>query len=113
MNPKKALKTSLRSATQATDSTCSGCRANNAATNALFQVASVNFCNRKKSRTAFAVCSSKFTKCGPKGPFPNNCESNIKESQVSGCQFAANPVVKAHAILAGFKPVWTWILPVK
>src|SRR6266850_1843029 len=54
-NQKKALKTSLRSATQATDSTCKGCHANSAATHALRQSARVIRRKTRKTKTLFAA----------------------------------------------------------
>ena len=54
-NAKKVLKTSLRSETQATDSTFNGCQANKAAMNALGHNASVKLNNNMKSNIAFAA----------------------------------------------------------
>jgi len=48
--------TSLRSATQATDSICIGCIPNNAATTRLRHRNAVNSCINKKSRPAFTAC---------------------------------------------------------
>ncbi len=50
-NPRKVLKTSFRSATHATDSTCNGCQAKIAATQALRQSVPVRRRSKKKSRT--------------------------------------------------------------
>ena len=54
-NAKKVLKTSLRSETQATDSTCNGCQANKAAMNALGHKASVKLNSNMKSNAALAA----------------------------------------------------------
>ena len=59
---KNALSTSFRSATQATDSTCSGCQANNAATQALRHSAPVMRLRTRKSSSVLAVCSSRFVR---------------------------------------------------
>ena len=61
------LSTSRRSATQATDSTCKGCRANNAATSALGQSAPVIRHRTKNSVTADAACSKTLVKWCPAG----------------------------------------------
>ena len=50
-NQKTALSTSLRSATQATDSTCIGCHAKSAATKALRQREFVKRRNKPKSNS--------------------------------------------------------------
>ena len=49
----------LRSATQATDSTCNGCRANSAATKALRQRLRVMDSNTPNSSNVFRMCSSR------------------------------------------------------
>src|SRR5664280_184000 len=89
---KNMLRTSLRSDTHATDSTCNGCNANNAATHALRQCAPVNRRNSRNNSTVLAACRSTFVRCGPAAPGPNNCASNMRDSHVSGCQLAAYPV---------------------
>src|ERR1035441_993243 len=53
--PKKVLRTSLRSETQATDSTWMGCRAKRAATKALRQYAPVICLRRPKSSSELRV----------------------------------------------------------
>ena len=54
-NAKKLLRTFLRSAAHATDSTAKGCTPKTAATNALGQIAPVIFFNIKKSRITLAM----------------------------------------------------------
>ena len=56
------LKTSLRSATQATDSTLRGCTANTAATQALGQSAPVIRRSASNRSTAAAACKSTLVK---------------------------------------------------
>ena len=56
-NQKQALSTSLRSATQATDSTCSGCNANKNATNALRQRVPVARSRKMHNKMAASACS--------------------------------------------------------
>ena len=55
------LRTSLRSETQATDSTCKGCSPKSAATKALRQRAPVIRRSAMKSRTVLAACSTRLT----------------------------------------------------
>src|SRR5215831_951807 len=88
-NQKSVLNTSLRSATQATDSTCRGCNANNPATKALGHVCRVARRNVRKSSTLFAACSSTFVKWKPVGLTPYRLASNCNDSHVSGCQLPA------------------------
>ena len=57
-NPKNVLKTSLRSATHATDSTCSGCKANSAATTAGRHCAPVRRRSSRNSSSVLATCNS-------------------------------------------------------
>jgi hypothetical protein len=59
---KNVLNTSFRSATQATDSTCSGWSANSAATIPLRHRAPVIFLSRMYSRRAFAIWKSRFVR---------------------------------------------------
>jgi hypothetical protein len=74
-NQKKALSTSLRSATQATDSTCSGCSAKRNATSALGQRAAVMRRNTANSSKALSACSQTLVRwCHPLS-MPKNWES--------------------------------------
>ena len=52
---KNALNTSLRSAAHATDSTCNGCQANNAATNVLRHIVPVSCLNQRNSSKVLAT----------------------------------------------------------
>src|SRR5206468_2950224 len=91
----KVLSTSLRSEIQATDSTCNGCRPNNAATSALRQVAPVIFLSSANSSEVLARCSARFTRCKASGLGPQSWQSNISDSQVMGCQLPARVLVHA------------------
>ncbi len=106
-SPKNVLKTSLRSAIHATDSTCMGCKANSAATNALRHVARVNRRSSRKSSTVLARWNNRFVKCGPAGPGPNNSRSSIKDNHVSGCQLPACSVQKAQTRFDDDRPAST------
>ena len=64
---KKALRTSFRSAIHATDSTCSGCSANKAATNALRQRAPVRRFSATNSRLALTLWSKRLVRWCPLG----------------------------------------------
>jgi hypothetical protein len=59
---KKALSTSFRSATQATDSICKGCHANKAATKALRHTAPVICLSTAKRRSVLVMWNPRFTK---------------------------------------------------
>ena len=61
------LRTFLRSAIQATDSTLIGCSAKSAATIRLRQIIPVTPASIRKISTALVVCSSTLTRCGPAG----------------------------------------------
>src|SRR5262249_1044393 len=59
----------------------------------------------------FAMCSHKLVRwCGP-GCSPYSCTSSMCDNQVSGCQFAAYPVVKAHVTPCHVSPLDTYLLP--
>ena len=66
-NPKNRLSRSLRSEIQATDSTRRGWSAKMAATAALFTGAPVIARSAEKSIPVAPRCSSRFTRCGPRG----------------------------------------------
>src|SRR5580658_7035759 len=106
-NQNSVLKTSLRSATHATDSTCNGCKAKSAATAALRQTAPVMRLNRLKSRTVLAACSSRLTKCGHHGFNPNNWQSSMCENMVTGCQLRATSLLQAHRKPSAVNPACT------
>src|ERR1051326_6855324 len=101
--PKNMLKTPLRSATHATDSTCTGCSANKAARKALGHRAFVNRRSTKNKSTELAACKSRFTKCGPAGSLPKSCASNMCEIHVIGCH-----VPNAQTIPPSVSPFVTW-----
>src|SRR6185437_4296302 len=105
--PKKVLSTSFRSESHATDSTCTGCSANKAATNAAGQSLRVILQSSKKSRTALAAWKRTLTKCCGPGSPPNRLASIMCEIQVSGCQLLPCQVVKAHLIPAAVRPAFT------
>ena len=90
-------RTSLRSATQATDSTCVGCTAKSAATTALRPGAPVMRESTRNRSAAFAACRSTLTAWWAPGASPKSCTSSMCESHVSGCQLLAWKVVNAHA----------------
>ena len=76
-NQKQALSTSLRSATQATDSTCSGCNANKNAANALRQRVPVARCRKMHNMTAARACSRTLCRwCQPLSR-PKNWQSSM------------------------------------
>ena len=61
------LSTFFRSATHATDSTFSGCTANNAATSRLGPTRFVTHASSRNSTTAFSACSNTLSKWWPIG----------------------------------------------
>ena len=77
---------SLRSATQATDSTLKGWIAKIAATKALRQVNPVVRRRTRKSRMAVAAWRATFVKWCQPASIPKSWQSSMWESQVSGCQ---------------------------
>ena len=92
---KTVLNTSLRSAIQATDSTCIGWMANNAATNALRHREPVTLSSSENSSSTHARCSKRFVTWNTRGSrWPYACcasagnaptrASSIRETQVSG-----------------------------
>ena len=58
-NKNNVVSAYFRSGTQATDSTCNGCQANNPATIALLHSAPVMRRNNRKRRMTFAICSAR------------------------------------------------------
>src|SRR5579885_3495599 len=95
---KTALSTSLRSAIHATDSTCSGCTANKAATNALRQNAPVICRSTRNRRIAATACKSTFVRWCPAGFRPYSRQSSMCEIIVTGCQLRATLCVNAQRI---------------
>jgi len=104
---KQPLNTSLRSETQATDSTRNGCQANNAATTALRQNAPVIAFNNRRSSIALAQWSNTLTMWGGPAFNPNNWQSSMCESQVSGCQLLACWSTKDQTTPHQLKPART------
>lgn len=104
---KRVLRTSFRSATQATDSTWTGWSANSAATKALRHRAPVIMSSSRNRSTVLAMWKATLVKWWPRGFRPNSWQSAIWESQVSGCQFPISKVVKAHLTLSTVSPVRT------
>ena len=100
-NPER---TSLRSATQATDSARSGCTAKTRATRAEGQLLRVRASSARKSRAAVSACSTTLVRwCGP-GSMPKSWTSSMWESHVKGCQLDAWTLVKAHEIPSRLRP---------
>ena len=104
---KNALSTSLRSATQATDSTCSGCQANRAATRALRQGAPVIWFSARNSRSVVAMCKPRLVRWWAPGFRPKSRQSSMWESQVSGCQLFAWLASKAQRRPGPLSPACT------
>ena len=109
---KNVLSTSLRSATQATDSTWRGWTANRAATKALRQTAPVMRRSRKKSRSVLARWNSRLVRWWPTGFKPKSWTSSMWESHVTGCQLLAWPARNAQVIFSQVNPVRTWMFSV-
>ncbi|MBK7877016.1 MAG: hypothetical protein IPJ77_14935 [Planctomycetes bacterium] len=87
----------MRSATHATDSTCSGWSANSAATSHATPKRAVQRITSMPSSTDASTCKPSDTKwCAP-GASPNSSTSSMCDSHVKGCQFAASPDVNAYA----------------
>ena len=103
------LRTSLRSETQATDSTCKGCSPKSAATKALRQRAPVIHRSATKSRTVLAACKARLTVwCQPApSSAPNSWQSSMWESIVSGCQLPTVMPVKAWTMPSQVSPLRT------
>ena len=97
----------MRSASQATDSTCSGWTAKRTATKALRPRAPVIRSNVRKSSAALAAWRTAFTTWWGPGLRPNSSTSSMCESQVSGCQLAACVLVKAQASPRHVRPLRT------
>jgi len=74
---KKVLNVSLRSATQATDSTCKGCHPNSAATNALRQRAPVIRRRAANSSTVLPTCNNTPLRWWPQGRRPYSSQSSM------------------------------------
>src|SRR5438045_943739 len=101
------LNTSLRSAIHATDSTCNGCSANSAATNALRHAMPVIARRTANNSAVFAPWNSTFTRWCPPGRKPKIWQSSMCDNHVSGCQLPATMAVQAHATLLQVKPCCT------
>ena len=100
----RVLKTSFRSATQATDSTCRGCNPNRPARTALGQCLPVSRRKHRKINTVFAACNKIFVRCGPAAVDPDHSTSSMYDSQVSGIQLPSSPVPNAHRIFSQVNP---------
>src|SRR5664280_1160940 len=100
----RVLKTSFRSATQATDSTCRGCNPNRPARMALGQCAPVSRRKSRKIKTVFAECKKMFVRCSPAAVGPDHSTSSMYESQVSGIQLPSSPVPNAHRTFSQVNP---------
>ena len=73
---KTVLRTSLRSAIQATDSTWAGCTANNAATHALRQTAPVMSSNNPNNSNVASACHATFIRWWAPASMPNRVTSS-------------------------------------
>ena len=104
---KNPLRTSLRSESQATDSTRSGCQAKSAAKAALVQRAPVRRRIARKARAALSECRSTLVAWCPRGSSPKSVMSSMCDSQVSGCQFVASPEVSAQRKPSQPRPAMT------
>ncbi len=98
---------SFRSEIQATDSTCSGWTANRAATTQLRARAPVRRSRTTQSSTESTRCQKTLARCIHPGSTPNSETSAIRDSQVSGCQFASESDVNAHRAPSQVSPRWT------
>jgi len=98
------LRTSLRSAIHATDSTCSGWTANRAATNALRPVAPVMRRKRMNTSSVFVTWITRLVTWYAPASVPNNVTSIRCDSHVIGCQYGEWPVVSAHHALFQLSP---------
>src|SRR5579883_255044 len=100
-NQKKAQRTSLRSETHATDSTCSGWSAKTNATNVLGQKAAVARNRNRKRKTEAAAWMATLTRwCAPASSSKSS-RSSKWERRVTGNQLAASVEVMAEATLRG------------
>ncbi len=86
----------MRSAIQATDSTCTGCTAKSAATAAQRQNEPVSARSARKSSSVPVACSPRLTRWWAPAFRPKKLASAMCESQVRGCQLAAWKPVNAH-----------------
>ena len=112
-SPKNALKTSLRSATHATDSTCNGCKANSAATNALRHVAAVRTPEQQKQQHRVGGVQQKVRQMRADRTFAKQFRVQHQRQPRQRMPVAACPVVNAQTTLPGVRPVRTWGLDVK
>src|SRR5882757_9545400 len=104
---KNPLNTSLRSEIHATDSTRNGCSENSAATIALRQNAFVIEFSSSSSKTELAQWNRTFSMCIAPGFKPNNWQSAMCESHVSGCQLQACWSASAHTKFGQLNPART------
>ena len=105
--PKNVESRSLRSETQATDSTCSGWKAKRAAATRESMAAPVIRARTRKRTAAFTACSPAFTRwCAP-GSWPKSWTSSMCDSQARGCQLATDRVVNAQRIPSAVSPAAT------
>jgi len=104
---KNPLSTSLRVDTQATDSTCSGCRAKTPAANALGQGSLERRSSARKSSNAPATWRARLVAWKAPGSSPKSSASSIQERRVSGNQLAPWKLVKAQTKLSRRRPART------
>ncbi len=102
--PRKVESTSFRSATQATDSTCRGCKANKAATMPLRHTDPVIRRSASSSTIELPACNARFTRCMARLERPKSCTSSISDHHVSGCQLACHSVVSAQVTESQLSP---------
>ena len=101
------LNTSLRSAIQATDSTCNGCQAKNAAITAPGHLVRVMRRHKWNSKTALTACNNALIKCWAPGFTPTNSQSSMCDNHVIGCQLLACQPTNAHFNPAQVNPACT------
>src|SRR5277367_3381122 len=105
---KRVLRTFLRSAIQATDSTLIGCTAKSAATSRLGPRRFVIQARRRNSRRASTVWRRALWRWWPAGFKPKSWQSRAWEIQVRGCQLAAVVAENAHWRVLQVRPSRTW-----
>ena len=94
----------MRSETQATDSSRSGCRANNPATNKLRHFAPVIRCSTAKTSAALSACNTTLVKWCPHGFTPHTWQTSMWDKIVKGCQLSATGFTHAHLKLSQVNP---------
>ena len=102
---KTRIKISLRSAIQATDSTCAGCSANRNATMAERPEITGHVQKQKKKQNRIGGVQTHIGHMMAGGIIAIKLQSTMCEIHVSGCQFEQWKVVNAHAMLVHGHPL--------